>query len=283
MVTCLQRTQAAGGLGVGCRGFKTGDPQTVRHQGAGAPGGRQDGDAIAAEHTSGRQRHGDVQQVAEGLRPDHANLLEQRVIHPVCARQRTRVRDRRLRTRFRAANFERHHRLADTRRLECGRPKFLWIAHAFDIQRNHLGGRIIRQIVDKISQLQIDLVAGGNQLGQTNAARCSTREQGAQDAAALRHHADRADWEMRHFQRAAGRQNDVVGQVHQADGVGAEDAHAACGFDQLSLTARARFAGLGVAAGQHDGGSRSAFGQVAHGDVSPLSTEQDDGDVGHGR
>ena len=88
---------------------------------------------------------------------------------------------------------------------------------------------------------------------------------------------------MRHFQSTAGRQNNVVGQVHQADGVGAEDAHAARRLHQLRLTARTCFASFGVAAGQHDGCSRSAFCKFTHGDMGPLSTEQDDGDVGHGR
>ena len=144
MVACLQSTQPGRSLGVGRWRFKTGNAEAVRDQGACTTGGRQDRDAVAAQHTPGRQRYGDVQQVAEGLRPDHTDLLEQRVVHPVCTCQRARVRNRCLSTGFRAANFERNDRLAGTRRLECCGPKFFWIAHSFDIQGNHLGSRIIR-------------------------------------------------------------------------------------------------------------------------------------------
>jgi hypothetical protein len=144
------------------------------------------------------------------------------------------------------------------------------VAHRFDIERDDPGGLVVGQVVDEVGQFQIDLVAGGDQFGQADAARRGARQQRAQDAAALRHHPDAAHREVVHLQRAAGRQHDVVGEVDQADGVGSQDAHRAGGFDQLLLAPGTRLAGFGVAAGQHDGGGGAARRQFAHRQVRPF-------------
>ena len=155
------------------------------------------------------------------------------------------------------------------------------MANALNVQRNDVGGRVIGQVIHKISQLQIDLIAGGNQFGQAHATRRRARQQRAQNAAALRHHADIAHGEVIHRQRAAGRERNVVAQVHQANRVGAEQAHRACGFFQELLAPRALFAGLGVAAGQHNRRRRAALRQLTHRLLRTLMAQQHDGHVRH--
>jgi hypothetical protein len=138
-------------------------------------------------------------------------------------------------------------------------------------------------VIDEVGEFEVHLVAGRDQLGQADAARRGARQQRAQDAAALRDDADGAGREVVHLQGAGRREHDVVGEVHQADRVRAEDAHRARGFDQMLLAPCAFRAGFGVAAGQHDGRRGAARREVAHGQVRTFGTEQHDADIRHRR
>ena len=62
--------------------------------------------------------------------------------------------------------------LSSARGFQAGAAELGGIAHGFYIQRNHLGGLVIGEVVDEIGQLQIHLIAGGDQFGQADAARC---------------------------------------------------------------------------------------------------------------
>ena len=225
------------------------------------------------------ERRGDVEQVGEGLRPDDTDLLEERVVHPVGTGQRAGVRHRRLGARLGATDLERHDRLAVARRLQRRGAKLGRIAHRLDVERDDLGRVVVGEVVDEIRQLEVDLVARRDELRQSDPARRGTRQERAEDAAALRDDADPAHGKVIHLERTGRRQHDAVGEVHQADRVRAEDAHRAGGLDELLLAARAVLAGFGVAAGQHDRRGGTAGGQVAHRQVRAFRAEQDDAHV----
>ena len=166
--------------------------------------------------------------------------------------------------------------------LSARRAKLLRMPYCLDVQRDDRGGLVVDEVIDEVGQLQVDFVAGRNQLGQSDAARGSARQQRAQNAAALRDDPDVAGRKLVHLQRTAGRQHDVVGEVDESDGVRAQDAHLARGFDQLPLPPTAFVARLGVATGEHDRRGGAARGQLAHRDVRALGAEQHDPDVGGG-
>ena len=100
---------------------------------------------------------------------DHAGLCEQCVIGTVRACQRAGVGDYRTAARLRAADLERDNRLSGARRLQGRGTEFGGIANRLDIQRDHLCAGIVRQPVQEIGQIQVGLVAGGDQLGMTDA------------------------------------------------------------------------------------------------------------------
>jgi hypothetical protein len=139
---------------------------------------------------------------------------------------------------------------------------------------------VVRQVVDEVGNLQIHLVAGGDQLGETDAPRSRPRQQRAEDAAALRDHGDVADGKLIEFQCAAGRKRDRVVEIDQADGVRSQQAHrAGCRLERL-LSLRACRPGFGVSAGEHDGGGSAAGSQLPNRLFGALGPEQHDADVG---
>lgn len=275
----LQRAQGRGRLCIGRRRLEARAAEAVGDQRAGAAGRGQHRHASPAWRAPGRERGRNVEQVGEGLGADHAQLAEQCVVHAVRARQRTGVRHGRACACLGAADLEDHHRLALARRLQRRGAEFVRMAQPLHVERDDRGGLVVRQVVHEIGQVQVDLVAGGNQLRQPDAARRGTREQGTEDAAALRDHADGTGLEAFHFQRAGRREGDAVGEVDQPDGVGPQDAHAARGLQQLPLPPCAFLADLRVAAGQHDGGGGAALGQRTHGLVRALRAQQHDAHV----
>ena len=91
----------------------------------------------------------------------------------------------------------------------------------------------------KSAAVEVGLVAGGDQLGRS---RCRGRRRATAASRGCRRSArpaDAARREVLHLQRAGGRQHDAVGQVDQADGVRAQDAHRAGGLASALLAARA--------------------------------------------
>ena len=68
------------------------------------------------------------------MRANHAELLEQCVVHAVGAGERTRMRHRGARAALRSADLEGDHRLAGTGALQRRTAERLGIAHAFDVE-----------------------------------------------------------------------------------------------------------------------------------------------------
>ncbi len=164
-----------------------------------------------------------------------------------------------LRARLRAADLEGHHRLARARRLQRGRAELLRVRARFPrTARSPRVAGVVGQVVDEIRQFQIHLVAGGDQLRQADAPRRGARQQRAQDAAALRHHADAAGRGTGPSPaRRTGRQRRCCPSRFTRPMVLGPRMRIAAGcLDQLLLAPRAFLAGLGVAAGQHDGRGR---------------------------
>ena len=91
MTSRLQCAKLGRGFCIGRRRIEIGDAEAVGHEGPGASGRCEDGDAVAAELAAGGQGERNVEQPAECLRADYANLLEQRVVHSIRACQRAGV------------------------------------------------------------------------------------------------------------------------------------------------------------------------------------------------
>ncbi|CUI33553.1 Uncharacterised protein [Achromobacter xylosoxidans] len=279
----LQRPQGRAGGRVGRGQFEARQPKAVGHQRAGPARRRQDGDTAPRQPAPAHQRRRNIEQIGKRLRADDAGFLEQRVIHGVGPRQRAGVRRRGLRARLGTAYLESHDRLAGPDRLARRGAKRGGVADGLDIERNHPGRRIIGQRADEIRQVQVDFVAGGDQLGKSDAAGGGARQQRAQNPPALRYQPDPAADQLIRRQGAAGRQRDAVGQVDQPDRVRPQDPHRAGGVAQFALPPRALLAGLRIAAGQDDGGARADPGQFTDGLLGALRAEQHDGHVGRFR
>jgi hypothetical protein len=78
------------------------------------------------------------------------------------------------------------------------------------------------------------------------------------------------------FQGAACGKHDAVGEIHKTNGVWSEDAHAACGFDELLLPSCALLANFAVAAGEHDCGARADRRKLAYRLMGALCAKQYD-------
>jgi len=65
VVARLQGTQRFGGGRIGCRRVEARQAQVVGDQRPRAPGRGEDRDAVAAQLAAGRERHGNVEQVAD--------------------------------------------------------------------------------------------------------------------------------------------------------------------------------------------------------------------------
>ena len=190
------------------------------------------------------------------------------------------MRHRGFRPRLRAPDLERDDRLPGAPGLErCG-AKPGGIAHSLDIESDDLGGFVLRKLLDEVGKFEVGFVARGHQLREADAARGGAGEQRPEYASALRHNPDGPRGKVIHFQRARGRKDNVVREIHEPNRVGAENPHRAGSFHELLLASGAFLAGFGIAAREHDGGCSAAGGKLAHRNVGALGTEQHDADIG---
>ena len=79
----LQSGELNRGVRVGCGRLKTGDAKAVGDDRSGTACRGQDRDTLAAELAPGGESGRNVEQVLERLRPDHAKLPEQGIVHAI--------------------------------------------------------------------------------------------------------------------------------------------------------------------------------------------------------
>ena len=138
-------------------------------------------------------------------------------------------------------------------------------------------------MIDQVRDVEVGLVAGGDQLREADAAADRPREQGAQDAAALGDQRDVALRELLQLQGTAGREHDPVGDVDEADRVGPQEAHRACRLLQRLLPLLALGTRLTEAGRQDDRRTSASLRQLLHGLQNMVTAEEDKTHVRHGR
>src|SRR5690606_24119955 len=113
------------------------------------------------------------------------------------------MRYRRPRSGSRTPHLEDHDGLACAACLFGSPTEFVDRTDTLDIGCDHLGVGVIRVIVDQVGKFDIDLIASCRQLAEADPARGTTRQEGAQNAAALGCDGNATDWQVADFECAA--------------------------------------------------------------------------------
>ena len=103
--------------------------------------------------------------------------------------------------------------------------KLFWVSNGFNIKRDHSSRFVFNQGANKVSDVQVDFIASGNQLRKAQALGHTARQDRTQNAAALRHQCDTPGLLLVRFKRSASRKRNPVSHIDQANGIGAQQSH----------------------------------------------------------
>ena len=143
----------------------------------------------------------DFEQLVPVVHARYAVLLERGVIDRVLARQRRRVRPRRSTAKLRAANLDRYYRLAPLRRELGDLDELARVLEALDEHGDYGCVVVIEQVASKVRSLQVRLVAGRDDVGESDAPSHGARqERSERRCSALAHQADVAAPKLHAFQ-----------------------------------------------------------------------------------
>src|SRR5262249_27745662 len=136
--------------------------------------------------------------------------------------QRARVRARRFLADGRAADLEKHDRLAGRQGpSQCG-GQLAAVAHAFDVPGDDAGARIVHEVVAEIGEVEIGLVAGADEVADLDAGGAAHGDDRGAQRAALGDEGNRTRLH-RLIEGLADGGHDRIPEVHAADRVGAAD------------------------------------------------------------
>ncbi len=190
--------------------------------------------------------------LVERVDPHHAQRLGHRIEAGERARQRSGMGERGLAALLRAADLDRHDRLAGIARIFAGALEFVGLPDRLDEAADHLDVGIIHQIADVVGGAEPDLVAGGERIAHRDGAARQGAIERHDDAAALSHDGGRP---ARHAADAVVRNGQQVvrgRQVAVAIWTRYRDAGVLDGAPQrLGERAAFRIAAFAEAAGEH--------------------------------
>ena len=222
----------------------------VGHQNAyAARAGENRNFGVAGQRARDRADIGDVEHLLDGLRAVGAALGKHRVVDRVVAGQRAGMRGRGRGADFGASGLHDQHRLAGSGGLEQRQAQAVAVLARLDGRADHAGLGVVGEVVYALGDIDIGLVAGGDDLGETQAAQRSHAIGGRAEGAALRGQRDMALDGAQAVERGGERRRILVGQVEQAQRVRAQHAHIGCAadVDQLLLQRLAGLVDLGKA------------------------------------
>ena len=210
-------------------------------------------------------------QIVERGTADDAVLPADRVEHLIVGRDRAGVAHRRRLAAFAAPDLDQEDRLAGGERLFRRRHEGLRPADALDQADDDLGVLVVDQEVDVVGEIEIELVAARDRVGEIEAAQRRLLQPELERAAGLEHDADRAGLKPAH---ALGRiEQELLAERERAHAVRSGNAKPVL-VGQGEQRLRALLA-LGIAAfAELRGVDQRAFQAVRRG----LGERVDDGD-----
>ncbi len=238
------RLQGREGEAVAGRGFE--------HQALEAARERQRAEPRATR----RRRMGEVvhglDHLVERVDPHHPQRLGHRIEAGKRARERAGVGERGLAALLRAADLDRHDRLAGIARIFAGALELIRLPDRLDEAADHLDVGIVHQIADVVRRAEPDLVAAGERIAHRDRAARQRSIERHDDAAALSHDGGRsardgADAVVRNGQQAVRRRQVAVTIWTRHGDAGAFDGAA----QRLGERAAFRIAAFAEAAREH--------------------------------
>ena len=124
----------------------------------------------AARRAGMGEQFAKLHRVIECVGADDAGLGRDRVEGGDRARERTRMRERRLATLLRLPELDRDDRLASRARVLAGGDEFINVGDGLDVNEDHFQRLVAGEIGDVVGDAQTRLVAAGNEVARAHAA-----------------------------------------------------------------------------------------------------------------
>ena len=107
-------------------------------------------------------KHGEIEELVQAFGAEHSVLRENRLIHFIRARKRSRMRNAGFGARFGASRFHDDERLVQNQSPARGRLESLPVPGIFEIPEHQPDLRVLQQVLQIIGKTQHALVAGGD-------------------------------------------------------------------------------------------------------------------------
>ncbi len=238
--------------------------EVVNQQRPAAAGRRHDADAVALGRLTPHHERRHFDQRLEHVDAHHAVLAQERFDGGAAADDGPGMGRRKL-----VAGRAAPQQIGDDRLFRgegaAGHPrKCPGVADGFEEQQDCVGVRVVDQQVADLAHAQIRLVADRDHFRKPEAAALRTREEGAQQATALRQQRHATFQQLRNLQHLVGRKGNLLVRVDDPEAVGAEDPHAFAprGIDDAVLERPPILAGLGKARAEDGGAGHAVCGAL---------------------
>jgi len=222
----------------------------------------------AKDDSPRERRH--LEQSFEEIDLDDAVLAQERRHRGTRAGERAGMRGREKLTGCRAAERVGDQRLAGRVRLAGELCEPVGAPNGLEEQQETVGARVIDEQAAEIADRQIGLVADRDQAGEADAARLAARQQGADQAAAVRQHGQAAGQQLLQLKRGVDGQRESPVAIDDPHAVRPDQAHpgGARRLENAVLQRATLGAGFGEAAGQDgrdpDAGLCTGFDRRRH-------------------